>query len=230
MTTSVDIGAKAVELLQHPARRRAVLRRLPGAAHLPHIPQDDGRAQPPALHPAAGLPAAAHPRGLRLARPAGTGRQRTRDPLPRHPGDTGRPARHPGRHLPQGPEPDPGTGHADPAGAGADQQRELAVPQCRREGRRLRIAAGAQRPGREDRRGAVFHAAPADPGHGGRDAPRPRRLHLRPGLRHRRLPASGPTITSSTATRPWTVASGSGCSGTPCTAGRSWTARRGCAP
>ena len=74
-----DLGghrAKALELLQHPARRRAVLRRLPGAAHLPHLPQDDGRAQPPALHPAAGLPAAAHPRRLRLARPDGSGGHR----------------------------------------------------------------------------------------------------------------------------------------------------------
>ena len=47
----------------------------------------------------------------------------------RDPGDAGRSARHPGRHLPQGPEPDPGTGHADAAGAGAHQQRELAQPQ-----------------------------------------------------------------------------------------------------
>ena len=64
----------------------------------------------------------------------------------------------------------------------------------RREGRRLRVAAGAQRPGREDRRGAVFHAAAAHPGHGGRDAPRPGRHRLRPGLRHRRLPAGGPRL------------------------------------
>ena len=82
-------------------------------------------------------------------------------------------ARHPGRHLRQGPEPHPGTGHADPAGAGADQQRKLAATQRRREGRRLRVAAGAKRPGREDRRRAVLHAAAADPGHRGRDAPRP---------------------------------------------------------
>ena len=38
-------------------------------------------------------------------------------------------------------------------------------PERRREGRRLRITAGAQRPGRQDRRGAVFHAPPADPSH-----------------------------------------------------------------
>ena len=31
-------------------------------------------------------------------------------------------------------------------------------------------------------------------------------------------------------TRRWTGTSGSGCSGTPCTAGRSWTARLGSAP
>ena len=42
---------EALELLQRAARRRPLLRRLPGAAHLPHLPQDDERAQPAALHP-----------------------------------------------------------------------------------------------------------------------------------------------------------------------------------
>ena len=40
--------------------------------------------------------------------------------------------------------------------------------------------------------GAVFHAASADPGHRGRDAPRPGRHHLRSGLRHRGVLAGGP--------------------------------------
>ena len=219
-----------MELLQHPARRRAVLRRLPGAAHLPHLPQDDGRAQPPALHPAAGLPAAAHSRGLRLAGPAVARRRRAGIALPGDVGDAGQSARHPGRHLPQGAEQDPGTCDADAAGAGAHQQRELAVAGRRRQGRRLRVAAGAQRPGREDRRRAVFHAAPADSGHRGRHAPRAGRHHLRSGQRHRRLPAGGPRLHRRSEPGDGPGASGSGSSGTPCTAGRSWTARPGSAP
>ena len=93
---------EALELLQHPAGRRAVLWRLPGAAHLPHFPQDDGRAKPPALHPAAGLSAATHPRRLRLAQPAGPRGRRTGDPLPPHLGDAGPTARNARRHIPQG--------------------------------------------------------------------------------------------------------------------------------
>ena len=72
---------------------------------------------------------------------------------------------------------------------------KLALPQRRRQGRRLRVAAGAQRPGRQDRCRAVLHAAPADPGHRRRDAPRTRHYDLRPRLRHRRLPARPPTTT-----------------------------------
>ncbi len=40
-------------------------------------------------------------------------------------------------------------------------------------------------------RRAVLHPAPADQGHRGRDAPAARADHLRPGLRHGRLPAGG---------------------------------------
>ena len=43
-------------------------------------------------------------------------------------------------------------------------------------------------------RRAVLHPAPADQGHRGRDAPRARADHLRPGLRHRRLPAGRPRL------------------------------------
>ena len=56
------------------------------------------------------------------------------------------------------------------------------------------------------RRGPVLHAAPADPGDRRRDAPDARPDDLRPGLRHRRLPARRArlhrtTSTASTATR-----------------------------
>ena len=80
MTTAASIGQKLLELLRRAAQRRPVLRRLPGAAHLPHLPQDDARAHPAALHHAARLPAAAHSRGLRLAQPAGTRRRRSWSP------------------------------------------------------------------------------------------------------------------------------------------------------
>ena len=113
-------------------------------------------------------------------------------PLPPHPGDAVPTTGHPGGDLQQGAEPHPGTGHADPAGQGAHRQRELARPQRRREGRRLRVAAGAQRPGREDRRRPVLHAASADSGHRGRDAAWTGHDHLRPGLRHRRVSAGRP--------------------------------------
>ena len=60
---------QAVELLQHPAGRRAVVRRLRGAAHLPAVPEDGRRAAPARPRPD-------RARGLRLAvaaRPEGRG-------------------------------------------------------------------------------------------------------------------------------------------------------------
>ena len=48
--------------------------------------------------------------------------------------------------------------------------------------------------GREDRRGAVFHATSPDRGSSRGDAAEARRQHLRPRLRHRRLPAGGPRL------------------------------------
>ena len=42
--------------------------------------------------------------------------------------------------------------------------------------------------------GQYFTPRPADPGHRGRDAPRPGRRLMRPGLRHRRLPAGRPRL------------------------------------
>ena len=101
-----------------------------------------------------------------------------------------RAARH---HLPQGPEQDPGPGQAAPADR-ADRRRDLGGPGHRRQGRHLRGAAGEERPGHQDRRRPVLHAPPADPGHRGRDAPAPGDDHLRPGLRHRRLPPRRPRL------------------------------------
>ena len=194
MTTSVNIGQKLWNYCN--ILRDAGLSYgdyLEQLTYLIFLKMMDERSRPPYTL-LFRLPAAAHSRGLPLARPAGPGRQCYRRTLPAHPGDAGPADRHPWRDFPQGPEPDPGTGHADPAGAGAHRQRELAVAGRRREGRGLRVAAGAQRPRREDRRRAVFHAAPADSGHRGSDASRPRRHHLRPGLRHRRLPAGSPRL------------------------------------
>src|SRR5712692_3120256 len=39
----------ALELLQHPPRRRALVRRLPRAAHVPALPEDGGRADEAAI-------------------------------------------------------------------------------------------------------------------------------------------------------------------------------------
>ena len=82
-------GPEALELLQRAPGRRPVLRRLPGAAHLPHLPQDDARAHAAALHFPAGVRASSHSRGLRLARPSVAGRLRAGVPLPSNPGDPG---------------------------------------------------------------------------------------------------------------------------------------------
>jgi hypothetical protein len=57
--------------------------------------------------------------------------------------------------------------------------------------RDLRGAAREKRPGGEERRGPVLHAAAADPGDGRGHEPDARPEDLRSGLRHRRLPAGG---------------------------------------
>jgi hypothetical protein len=72
---------EALELLQRPARRRHELRRLRRAAHLPAVPQDGRRAQPPPYNQPSPSPGA-----LRLARAAGQGRRRAVRPLPPHAG------------------------------------------------------------------------------------------------------------------------------------------------
>ena len=95
------------------------------------------------------------------------------------------------------------------------------------QGRRLRVAAGAQRPGRQDRRRAVLHSPPADPGHRRRDAPRTRYHDLRPRLRHRRLPARRPRLHSQPQQDHGSGPAYSACGTTPCTAGRSSTAPPG---
>ena len=59
----------------------------------------------------------------------------------------------------------------------------------RREGRRLRGSAGAERPGHEGRRRPVLHAAPAHRAIVDCVQPQPGEVDRRPGLRHRRLPA-----------------------------------------
>ena len=150
-------------------------------------------------------------------------------PLPRYAGDPGPCGRHPGRHLPQGSEPHPGTGHADPAGAGADRQRGLAATQRRREGRRYESLL--ERNAQDVKTGAGQYFTP-------RPLIRAIVDVMRPGPDDTVCdPACGTggfllasTTTSVTSIPKWTGTSGSGCSATPCTAGRSWTARRGSAP
>ena len=67
-----------------------------------------------------------------------------------------------------------------------------------RQGRRVRGAAAEERRGRQGRRRAVLHAAPADQGDGRRDAAGAGRDDLRPGLRHRAASCSLLTTTSRT--------------------------------
>ena len=97
---------------------------LPGAAHLPALPEDGRRAG--RAHRASEQPI---PEGYRWSRPrrtrrwrASSSKQHYRDTL-RAPRQAGRDAR---AHLPQGPEQDPGPGQAPPAHRRADRQGELA--------------------------------------------------------------------------------------------------------
>ena len=82
-----QLVSKALELLQHPARRRPFLRRLRRAVDVSALPQDGRRAEPPAVQQAGGRPG-----GLRLAEPAGQGRRRVGDPLPARAGNLGQAA------------------------------------------------------------------------------------------------------------------------------------------
>src|SRR5687767_7036662 len=76
-------GSKALELLQHPAGRRAVLRRLRRAVDLSAIPEDGGRAVTAAVQQAI-----AHSQGQRLALVAGQRWRRAGSSLPPYAGGT----------------------------------------------------------------------------------------------------------------------------------------------
>jgi hypothetical protein len=95
---------EAVELLQHPAGRRALVRRLRRAAHVPAVPQDGRRAEPAAVEQ--GIAGAG---GVRLAEPAGEGRRRAGGALPPRAGHARQAGRHARRGVPQGAEQDPQT-------------------------------------------------------------------------------------------------------------------------
>ena len=75
----------------------------------------------------------------------------------------------------------------------------------------------------------VLHAAAADRGDRRRHAARAGHADLRPGLRHRRVPARGARLHRA-ATRCSTPTSGSTCASRRCAAGRSSTRRLGSAP
>ena len=215
---------EALDLLQRPPRRRALLPGLPGAAHVPALPQDGRRAR------RAHRRGAGHPQGLPLGRPrqpADGGRQ-AGAALPRHAGEARRAGRDARAHLREGAEQDPGPGQAPPAHRRADRQGELALDVGRREGRRLRGPAGAERPGREGRRGPVLHAAAAHRGHRGLRAARAGRGDHRPRLRHRRLPPRRPRLPRQPLRARPRRRSGT-CASTPCAASSWWTASRACA-
>ena len=91
----------------------------------------DEQTQPPFGHDRRRIPAR-----LRLAEPAGAGRRRAGDPLPRTCWRTlGKADGAAGRHLPQVPEQDSGPGQAAAADR-ADQRRDVDGPGHRRQGRR----------------------------------------------------------------------------------------------
>ena len=105
------------------------------------------------------------PAEWRWAALQGQGGRRPRAAVPAHAGGAGAragPARH---DLPQGAEQDPGPGEAAAPGRD-DRRRDLDRARRRRQGRDLRGAAGAERPGGQERRRPVLHAAAADRGHG----------------------------------------------------------------
>ena len=181
---------EALVLLPRPARRRALLPGLPGAAHLPAVPEDGRRAR------TAHRRAAADTGRLSLGEPcvADDGGRGAGAALPR---DAARP-RHAWRHaradLREGAEPDPGPGQAAPVDRRADRPGGLVGDGRRREGRRLRGTAGEECPGRQGGRAAVLHAAGGHPGDGRLRAAAARRSRRGSGVRHGWLPARRPRV------------------------------------
>ena len=212
--------SEALELLQHPARRRAVVRRLRRAADLPALPQDGPRADA-----AAAQRAVAAAGRLRLAVSLEQGRRRARGPLQRAAARARQAAGSPWPHLPQGAEPHPGPVEAQAPDRRPHRPGDVDGHRRRRQGRRLRGAAREERRRHQVRRRPVLHAARADQGDGRCDAARSRdrRSPTRPAA-----PAascSPPTTTSPTTTRS-TATRRSSCATTPSTASRSSTTPR----
>ncbi len=148
---------QVVELLQHLARRRVVVRRLPGAAHLLAVPQDGRGAARARLR-------SHRARRARLAVVANAEGRSTRSALHRNPQRT-RSQRQPARRrVPQGAEPHPGPGEVAAPHQGPHRRRAVDGTRSRREGRRVRRAPGEERRRHEVGRGAVLHAACADLG------------------------------------------------------------------
>ena len=184
----------------------------------------DERSQPPYNQPSI------DPRRLGLAVAAGEGRRRAVRPLPPHAGGAGQAEGHARPDLRQGAEQVPGPGQAAPPDRGPDRRRELVGAGRRREGRRLRGPAGEERAGHQERRGPVLHAARADPGHGRLHRAQAGRDDLRPGLRHRRLPARRPRLRRRAQRQPRRATRSSTCKEDAFTRLRSWCRpRRGCA-
>src|SRR6266702_6970960 len=135
---------EVLELLQRPAGRRPVLPGLHRATDLPFVPEDGRRADQATVQSARD-----RTRWSGLGCTCASRRRRPGGPVPAHAGRTWEAARHARRHLPQGAEQDPGPGEAQATRLGPDRQRDLDDPRRRREGRRLRGAAGQERGGCE---------------------------------------------------------------------------------
>ena len=123
------------------------------------------------------------------------GRRRAGGPLHRHcSNELGTRAGTARADLPQGAEPDPGPGQAAAADRRPDRPGDVDRHRRRRQGRRLRGAAGEERRGHQVRRRPVLHAARPDQGDGRRACSRSRARRSPTRLRHRRLPARRPRL------------------------------------
>ena len=146
--------------MQSPAGRWRILSGLSGTAHLHDLFEDERRIQPPALQPRN-----RHPGGLRLGGHERAHRRGAGGEVQGNSRHTWQEDRHPGRNLHAGHQQDQQRRHTLSRGAD-DRQGEVGLHVLRREGRDLRGPFAEERRGYQERRGPVFHAAPADPRHG----------------------------------------------------------------
>ncbi len=217
---------EAVELLQRPARRRPVVRRLRRAADLPAVPEDGRRADQAAVQPAGGRPGRARLASRCSSATATSWRCTTgtsSSELGQQPGMLG-------VDLPQGAEPDPGPGEAAAADRRPDRPRAVDDARRRREGRRLRGAARRRTP-RTSSRGAGQYFTPRPLIRAIVEVmrPEPGMTICDPACGTGGLPARRARVHRRATTVPRPATRSGTCATRRCTAGRSSTTPPGCA-